>query len=397
MKIAGGGKQRKVVMFGLLFQLLVMVLFVGNNQNILAMKMKEQFLEEGCKVLVNCWIPGIAEQKQDSVVAFFLPLVEKNQLLSSAQEDTNTEYVSLAIEENEQVLEKKETISEQSQKESRESAADAQMWLALEKESEPQKQVEINRKKLTDYDYLRQNFYQVDSSTTIGKDQLNAKALLGKDMSIKKEEKGPQILIYHTHSQEGYKDSKKGDVSTGVVGVGDYLTKLLEEKYGYQVLHHKGEYDVGDRQHAYTNAAPAIEALLKKYPSIKVVIDLHRDGVGEKTRLVTTLNGKKTAQIMFFNGLSRTTAIGDIEWLPNPYIADNLAMSFQLQLAAADLFPGLTRKIYLKGYRYNMHFLPRSVLVEVGAQTNTFQEAKNAMVPLAKVLDLVLSGKNEKN
>lgn len=397
MKIAGGGKQRKVVMFGLLFQLLVMVLFVGNNQNILAMKMKEQFLEEGCKVLVNCWIPGIAEQKQDSVVAFFLPLVEKNQLLSSAQEDTNTEYVSLAIEENEQVLEKKETISEQSQKESRESAADAQMWLALEKESEPPKQVEINRKKLTDYDYLRQNFYQVDSSTTIGKDQLNAKALLGKDMSIKKEEKGPQILIYHTHSQEGYKDSKKGDVSTGVVGVGDYLTKLLEEKYGYQVLHHKGEYDVGDRQHAYTNAAPAIEALLKKYPSIKVVIDLHRDGVGEKTRLVTTLNGKKTAQIMFFNGLSRTTAIGDIEWLPNPYIADNLAMSFQLQLAAADLFPGLTRKIYLKGYRYNMHFLPRSVLVEVGAQTNTFQEAKNAMVPLAKVLDLVLSGKNEKN
>lgn len=397
MKIAGGGKQRKVVMFGLLFQLLVMVLFVGNNQNILAMKMKEQFLEEGCKVLVNCWIPGIAEQKQDSVVAFFLPLVEKNQLLSSAQEDTNTEYVSLAIEENEQVVEKKETISEQSQKESRESAADAQMWLALEKESEPPKQVEINRKKLTDYDYLRQNFYQVDSSTTIGKDQLNAKALLGKDMSIKKEEKGPQILIYHTHSQEGYKDSKKGDVSTGVVGVGDYLTKLLEEKYGYQVLHHKGEYDVGDRQHAYTNAAPAIEALLKKYPSIKVVIDLHRDGVGEKTRLVTTLNGKKTAQIMFFNGLSRTTAIGDIEWLPNPYIADNLAMSFQLQLAAADLFPGLTRKIYLKGYRYNMHFLPRSVLVEVGAQTNTFQEAKNAMVPLAKVLDLVLSGKNEKN
>ena len=93
--------------------------------------------------------------------------------------------------------------------------------------------------------------------------------------------------------------------------MGDYLTELLEEE-GFQVMHHKGEYDVGDRDHAYSKAAPSIQKIINDNPSIQVVIDLHRDGVGQNTRLVTTQNGKKMARIMFFNGLSRTTASGDI-------------------------------------------------------------------------------------
>ena len=88
------------------------------------------------------------------------------------------------------------------------------------------------------------------------------------------------------------------------------------------------------------------------------MIDLHRDGVGNNTRLVTEQNGVPMAQIMFFNGLSRTTKTGDIEYLYNPYIADNLAISFQMQLKAAEYYPGFTRRIYLKGYRYNMHYCP---------------------------------------
>jgi stage II sporulation protein P len=256
-------------------------------------------------------------------------------------------------------------------------------------EESSEKKATVNLKKLEDFDYLRQTFYQVDNTTTIGKDQLDVDKLLGVDMTVDMETDGAQILIYHTHSQEGYKDSVTGDASTTVVGVGDYLTTLLEEK-GFTVLHHKGEYDVGDRDHAYSNAAPAIEQLLKDNPSIQVVIDLHRDGVSENTRLVTEQNGKKMAKIMFFNGLSRTTAAGDIAYLKNPYIADNLAFSFQMQLAAAEYYPDLTRKIYLKGYRFNMHFCPKSMLVEVGAQTNTFEEAKNAMEPLADLLEKVL-------
>ena len=250
----------------------------------------------------------------------------------------------------------------------------------------------INLEKLQDFDYLVQNFYQIDSTTTIDASQLNVDALLGKNMQLTHDASTPQILIYHTHSQEGYADSVEGDAGTTVVGVGEYLTKLLTEQYGLSVIHHTGEYDVGDRDHAYSNAAPAVEQLLADNPTIEVVIDLHRDGVREDTRLVTEQNGVQMAQIMFFNGLSRTTSTGDIDYLYNPYIADNLAISFQMQLKAAEYYPNLTRRIYLKGYRYNMHYCPKTLLIEVGAQTNTVQEAMNSMVPLADILNKVLTG-----
>lgn len=143
----------------------------------------------------------------------------------------------------------------------------------------------------------------------------------------------------------------------------------------------------------YNVAAPVIQKILQEHPSIEVVIDLHRDGVADTTRLAANINGVDMAQVMFFNGLSKTTATGDIDYLRNPYIEDNLAMSLKMQLAATELYPGFTRKIYLKSYRYNMHLCPKSLLIEVGAQTNTLQEAMNAMDPLAQVLDRVLSGK----
>ena len=211
-------------------------------------------------------------------------------------------------------------------------------------------------------------------------------------MRVDKEREGPQILIYHTHSQERFADSQ--DASQSVVGLGDYLADILEKKYGYRVLHHKGSYDVPDRDNAYSRAAPALEKLLAENPQIQVIIDLHRDGVAEGTRLVEKINGKDTATIMFFNGLSHTTAQGDIGYLANPNLADNLAFSFQMQLAAAEYYPGFSRCIYLKGYRYNMQYLPKSLLVEVGAQTNTYQEAVNAMEPLADVLNKVLGGES---
>jgi stage II sporulation protein P len=251
----------------------------------------------------------------------------------------------------------------------------------------------ISLEKLNDFDYLIQNFYTVDKSTTINSSQLNAQSLLEKDCTIQKTQgEEPQILIYHTHSQEGYSDSVEGDLSTTVMAVGDRLTQILQETYGYQVLHHTGTYDVEDRNHAYSLAAPDLEQILSEHPSIEVVIDLHRDGVGDDTRLVTEMNGTQMAQIMFFNGLSRSTATGDIDYLPNPYIEDNLAFSLQMQLAASEMYPGFARKIYLKSYRYNMHYCPKSLLIEVGAQTNTLQEALNAMEPLAAVLDAVLGG-----
>ena len=131
--------------------------------------------------------------------------------------------------------------------------------------------------------------------------------------------------------------------------------------------------------------------ILKDNPSIEVVIDLHRDGVAQGTHLVTKINGKPTAQIMFFNGLSRTRKNGEIAYLNNPYREDNLATSFQMQLMAARYYPGFTRRIYLKSYRYNLDLAPKAMLIEAGAQTNTVEEMRNAMEVLADVLSRVLT------
>ncbi len=234
-------------------------------------------------------------------------------------------------------------------------------------------------------------FYTVDASTYTSAEELNAKKLSSADMKIAKQASGPQILIYHTHSHEGYADSVAGDVSTTIVGVGEHLSQILQQEYGYQVLHHTGVYDE-DRDYAYSNALPALEQVLIENPTIEVVIDLHRDSVAADTRLVTEIEGQQTARFMFFNGLSRVREIGEISYLPNENLQGNLAFSFQMQKACEEYYPGLTRKVYLKGYRYNMHLKPRTLLVELGAQNNTVQEAMNACGPLARVLDMVLSG-----
>ena len=94
---------------------------------------------------------------------------------------------------------------------------------------------------------------------------------------------------------------------------------------------------------------------------------------------------------MFFNGVSRLKS-GELGYLYNPNKAENLAFSLQMQLLAAKYYPDLTRKIYIKGYRYNLHLAKRAMLIEVGAQNNTVTEAKNAMIPLAELLYRELSG-----
>lgn len=252
----------------------------------------------------------------------------------------------------------------------------------------------VDLQELGNYEMLVKNFYTIDGNTMAGSEQLDVTKFLEKDMTISKESEGPQILIYHTHSQESFSDSIPGDAGTSIVGVGEYLTQLLTEKYGYNVLHHTGQYDVEARDDAYSKALPAIEQVLAENPSIQVVIDLHRDEMAEETRLVMDLDGRPTARFMFFNGLSWTRKTGSIAYLYNENLNDNLAFSFQMQLAAAEYYPGLTRKIYLKGYRYNMHLRPRTLLIELGAQNNTVEEAMNACDPLAHILDIVLSGEN---
>lgn len=244
---------------------------------------------------------------------------------------------------------------------------------------------------LSDFNYLVNEYFTVDGGTVADADLLDAASFLSEDLSIVKNQAVPQILIYHTHSQEEFADSVEGDAGTTIVGMGDVLADALEAK-GYQVIHDTGVYDlvdgVLDRSAAYDYARTAVEELLTQYPTIQVVIDLHRDGV-EGQKFVTEIDGKPCSKVMFFNGISRNQQ-GEISYLPNPYIKQNLAFSFQMEFAARQQYPGFTRNIYLKAERFNLHLRPRSVLIEAGTQLNTVEEERNAMEILANLLDEVL-------
>lgn len=329
--------------------------------------------------------------------------------------EKHTEYLGAMVEkENEEVRKEQEKVVGQAQKE----AADKQkkdsekeieksqrnksvtatpevtQAVLVSNNIQPAPRIDLSPQTLADYNYLMNQFFIVDSQTTTNADQLNAAELLGEDLTIQKDAAKPQILLYHTHSQEAFADSKEGEVEDTIIGVGNYLTELLTKNYGYQVIHVTEAFDMEsgelDRSAAYDYAGTYLETILEENPSIEVVIDLHRDGVPENRHLVTEINGKPTAQIMFYNGLSYTIARGNLTYLPNPYIQDNLAFSFQMEYQAAQYYPDFYRGIYLAGYRYNLHLRPRSVLVEAGAQTNTVQEVKNAMEPFADILNRVL-------
>ena len=250
-----------------------------------------------------------------------------------------------------------------------------------------------DRQDLNDYNFCQQ-FYTVTSITSLTKEIFRPSEFLDKDMKITHDSSSPQILIFHTHSQEKFADSTDDD-STSILGVGDYLTELLTGK-GYNVIHDRSVYDYvdgkPDRSKAYTYAEQGIESILESNPSIEVVIDLHRDGVADTTHLVTEVDGRQMAKIMFFNGISYSNVKGNINYLYNPYRDDNLAMSLQMHLIGEAYYPGFLRRNYINAYRYCLHERAKSMLIEAGAQTNTFEEVKNAMEPLADMLDKLLTG-----
>ena len=211
------------------------------------------------------------------------------------------------------------------------------------------------------------NYYIEDSSTKATEDDFRITELAEYDLTVDKKDK-PQILIFHTHTSEGYADSREG--------VADDT-----------VFDRKAD-GTDDRNNAYNNALPVITSILEKYPSIEVVIDLHRDSGDARTSVI---NGVSTAKVMLFNGLCRTKD-GPISYYSNPNLQGNLAFSLHLQITGNELYPGLMHRIYLKSYRYNMHLMEKYLLVELGTHKNTVAEAKNAMVPFAKTIATVLSG-----
>ncbi len=255
--------------------------------------------------------------------------------------------------------------------------------------------VTFTEEQLKDFDFLYNNFYVVDSSTTLLKSELQGEKLLKQDLSIDTGSSDYKILIYHTHGSEAFADSREGVIEDSIIGVGDVLTEVIETKYNIHLYHDRTVYDVVDgkldRSYAYTLSKKGVKQILADHPSIEVIIDLHRDGVSESTHLVTEINGKPTAKVMFLNGVSRFKNSGDISYLYNPYKETNLALSLQMFVAGKALYGDFLRKIYIRAYCYNLNLMPKATLIEAGAQTNTVEEEKNAMEPLADILYNVLS------
>lgn len=368
-------------------------------------KVREKSLETiaASFITAECWDDSNREfEMSDLIMREFYPvgsLYNGGDDIKTVEADVG-EYIETEAEKKE-MAEEPETETGTESENGNEQAETEQNGDGMEPECDKDSKVLeaaagiIPKEKLMDYNYVLNNFYVVPSVTSLRPQVLDLDKISQVDLRIEKDSTVPQILVFHTHSQEKFADSEENGMS--IVNVGDRLVSLLQEQYGYNVIHLTDEFDMAggvlDRSEAYTYANTKLDEVLAQNPSIQVVIDLHRDGVDASKHLVTEIDGKQTARIMLFNGISYTKEQGEIDYLPNPYITENLAMTYKMFLLGKINYPDLFRCIYISGYRYCLHHVPRSMLIEAGAQTNTYEEVYNAMEPLARLIDMELTMK----
>lgn len=368
-------------------------------------KLREKSLETiaASFITAECWDDSNREfEMPDLIMREFYPvgsLYNSGDDIKTVEADVG-EYIETEAEKKE-MAEEPETETGTESENGNELAETEQNGDGMEPECDKDSKVLeaaagiIPKEKLMDYNYVLNNFYVVPSVTSLRPQVLDLDKISQVDLRIEKNSTVPQILVFHTHSQEKFADSEENGMS--IVNVGDRLVSLLQEQYGYNVIHLTDEFDMAggvlDRSEAYTYANTKLDEVLAQNPSIQVVIDLHRDGVDASKHLVTEIDGKQTARIMLFNGISYTKEQGEIDYLPNPYITENLAMTYKMFLLGKINYPDLFRCIYISGYRYCLHHVPRSMLIEAGAQTNTYEEVYNAMEPLARLIDMELTMK----
>lgn len=197
-------------------------------------------------------------------------------------------------------------------------------------------------------------------------------------------EKGdqPQILIMHTHGTEAYAPdgadvyvesdaSRTTDENYNMIRVGEEIARVFTE-LGLKVIHDKGLYDYPAYSGSYDRSKEAVEKYLAQYPSIKIVLDVHRDALigtdGTVYKAVTTIDGVKTAQVLMVMG-------SDDGGLPHPQWQENLTLAVKIQQSMNSLWPTLARPITLRTSRFNQQLTTGSLLVEIGCHGNTLQEA----------------------
>lgn len=193
------------------------------------------------------------------------------------------------------------------------------------------------------------------------------------------DQSNPVIFIYHTHTTESYNpglESGKNfstDLSTTVAAIGDALEAELENTYGISTIHDKTIHDLPLRDEGYSKSRATLKSYLDKYPSIKIAIDLHRDGDVSREKATISINGETYAKTMFV--LST-----------NPAVGNNKELVSALNNILDTQYPGLSRGISYSKYKYNQDLFGGCILIEVGSNTNSFQEAAASTKPLAKML-----------
>ena len=225
---------------------------------------------------------------------------------------------------------------------------------------------------------------------------LDVAALAQAQLTLALPEEGPQVLIVHTHGSEAYTpdgadtyvatgECRTTDTEKSVVRVGDEIAKVLTEM-GLTVVHDTGLYDYPEYNGAYDRSLAAVEDWLEQYPTIQVVLDVHRDALigadGTVYKPITTINGEPCAQVMLVMG---SNALYD-----HPGWLENLALAVQVQKEMNTLWPTLARPIGLRENRYNQQTAPGAMLVEVDSHGNTLQEALAAARMFARALGAVL-------
>jgi len=221
--------------------------------------------------------------------------------------------------------------------------------------------------------------------------------LMSQPLQIQTDRKGPRVLIFHTHTTEGYikqlEELDKDDVPSwsrderyNVVRVGEELAQHLRKKYGIEVIHNGTVHDYPSYNGSYNRSLGTVDKILKSYPSINMVLDIHRDGLGndKKFRTVAQIDGKDCAKIMFVLGT-------DSQRLPHPQWTENLKLALKLQRELESKHPGLTRHIYISTNRYNQHLSTGALIVEVGGDGNTLDEAIKSTEYLAQAINAVLN------
>lgn len=254
---------------------------------------------------------------------------------------------------------------------------------------------ESEERKLTDDDAVSFGKIAITNETKL---KIDVENIMKEPLKLDFNRKGPQVLIFHTHTTESYlKDTSQidkknvqnrtDDTRWNVVRVGEELAQDLRKDYGIEVIHNATVHDYPGTTGAYGRSISTVSNILKSYPSIKIVIDLHRDALNEKKlRTVTEINSKKTAKVMFVMG---TNATG----LKHPNWKENMKLAITLQQKLNGKYPGLARPIFISPNRFNQHLAKGAIIIEVGGDGNTMGESLESSKYLAEVISEVVNNK----